>query len=153
LRIALVDDAAVSRALFVRIAVELGHVVVVLPEATQHDGVFGLAALAEEVRVLAPEIVILDGRLGDPLGRDGEAAARCASAVARLHAAAPAAAIGVVAALAETALLRAAVAAGASFVLPRPYLRSQLRATLAMTANERRLAPAETSGEHASDRP
>ncbi len=129
MRIALVDDAAVSRALFVRIAGELRHHVVVVPTADD-DGASDVVAMAAAVRQSDPEIVVLDGRLADPRGTRLAAPTELIVALDLFRAAAPHAIVGVVAAFGETTLVRAATAAGAGFVVTRPYLRSQVGATL-----------------------
>jgi DNA-binding NarL/FixJ family response regulator len=109
MRVLFVDDAAVSRAAFARIARAAGFDVV--GEAAGVDEGLALAA------ALRPDAVVVDGRLVPDLP---------AAFVARLRARDPAVAIFVVAALGETALVRTAVEAGASGALLRPVLASQL---------------------------
>ncbi len=130
MRIALVDDAAVSRALFVRIAGELRHHVVVVPTAADDDGASDVVAMAAAVRQSDPEIVVLDGRLADPRGTRLAAPTELIVALDLFRGAVPHAIVGVVAAFGETTLVRAATAAGAGFVVTRPYLRSQVGTTL-----------------------
>ena len=113
LRIVVGDDAAPSRAILARLIGELQHQVVA--EAIDATGV--LARCAE----LGPDLAIVDGRLPPGGGL---------AAVESLRRAAPELAIVFVASLDEVDLLRAALAAGASGALGRPFLRSQIEATL-----------------------
>lgn len=117
MRVVLIDDAAVSRAVFVRFARAAG--IEVVGEAA--DGTAGLALAAQ----LAPDAVVVDGRIPP----DGAVAV-----VARIHAAHPSLRILVVAALEETTLVRAAREAGASGALLRPILASQLARAFAAHA-------------------
>ena len=134
MRVALIDDAAVTRALFARIATGLGYEVVDIDEAgAPSEG--DLDFLVRFVREAAPALAIVDGRFADPLGVASDAPARVARIVRTLRTALPDVVVGIAAALTETALVRAAADAGAGFVVARPYLRTQLAATLrAMSA-------------------
>ena len=109
MRVLVVDDAAVSRAAFVRMARHVGFDVV--GEAA--DPKTGLALAARE----RPDAVVVDGRL---------VADVVASFVEPLRAADPAVSIVVIAALRETALVRSALEAGASGALLRPFRPSQI---------------------------
>jgi response regulator NasT len=113
MRILIVDDAAVERAIFARIAHDLGHEIVA--EAAD------LATASRLAADLRPQLIVLDGRL-PPTGAP--------AAVAALLAAAPDAAVAVVAALEELDLVRAARAAGAAVALRRPFLPTQVAAAL-----------------------
>jgi DNA-binding NarL/FixJ family response regulator len=113
MRVLLVDDAAVSRAAFVRIARAAGFDVVA--EAASVDEALALAA---DVR---PDAVVVDGRLVPDLP---------SAFVAPLRERDPSVAVFVVAALEETALVRAAIDAGAAGALLRPVLASQLARAL-----------------------
>lgn len=112
-----VDDAPVLRALVARGVKALGHAVV--GEAASLDQAQALAAAA------LPDVIAVDGRLATPAAIAG--AADVATLVRTLQAAAPAAAIFVIASLAETRLVKSAVAAGARGAIKRPILASQLR--------------------------
>lgn len=129
MRIALVDDAAISRALFARIAEELGHEVVALGNLTLDAATFGAEALAA-IGAAGPDLIVIDSRFGDPLGTQSTAAPRAAGLVARAKSAFPGAAIGLIAALAESAAVRAAGEVGCAYIFARPLLASQVRATL-----------------------
>jgi DNA-binding NarL/FixJ family response regulator len=108
LRIVIVDDAAVERSIFARIAVALGHEI-----AGEAADVAAGVQLAREQR---PNLIVLDGRLpGDGL-----------DAIEPLLAAAPGAHVAVIAALNELDLVRAARARGASAAFRRPLLMSQV---------------------------
>jgi DNA-binding NarL/FixJ family response regulator len=118
MRVLVVDDAAVSRAAFVRIARAAG--VDVVAEAA---GVAEGLALAAAVR---PDAVVVDGRLVPELP---------SAFVAPLRERDPSVAVYIVAALEETALVRAAIDAGASGALLRPVLASQLARILGAHAS------------------
>lgn len=108
----IVDDAAVERAIFARIAVALGHEIA--GEAT--DAAAG-ERLAQELR---PNLIVLDGRLpGNGL-----------DAIEPLLAAAPGARVAVIAAIGELDLVRTARAHGASAAFRRPLLMSQVAEVL-----------------------
>jgi DNA-binding NarL/FixJ family response regulator len=109
MRVLVVDDAAVSRAAFARIARAVGFDVV-----GEAAGVAEGLALAATVR---PDAVVVDGRLVPELP---------SAFVGPLRERYPAVAVYIVAALEETALVRAAVDAGATGALLRPVLASQL---------------------------
>lgn len=130
MRIALIDDAPVSRALFERIASELGYAVISCVQLSS-------SALVEAVRAAAPDVAVVDGRFGDALGTSPETATRLRTLVASLAVAVPDALVAVVAALGETELVRAAERSGARFVIPRPYVHAGVAATLAAMASER----------------
>jgi len=121
-RVLLVDDSAVLRAVLAGAIAGTDHAVV------------GEAADVAEAEALAaslrPDVVVVDGRLPP----DGIAA------IERIRAAAPEAAILIVAALKELRLVTAATAAGARGALRRPALASEVRETLAGLArtDERR---------------
>jgi len=119
MRVLVVDDAAVSRAAFARIARAAGFDDVI--EATGVDA--GLA-LAAEAR---PDVVVVDGRLVRDLP---------ATFVAPLRERDSAVEIFVVVALDEKALVRAALRAGATGALLRPVLLSQLVRILAPDGRE-----------------
>jgi DNA-binding NarL/FixJ family response regulator len=112
LRIVIVDDAAVERAIFARIAVTLGHEI-----AGEAADVTAGAHLAREHR---PNLIVLDGRLPGA-GLD---------AIELLLAAAPDAHVAVIASVSELDLVRAARARGASAALLRPLLASQVAQVL-----------------------
>jgi DNA-binding NarL/FixJ family response regulator len=118
MRVLVVDDAAISRSAFVRIARAAGLDVV----AEAADVAEGLA-LAAAVR---PDAVVVDGRLVPELP---------SAFVAPLRERDPSVAVYIVAALEETALVRAAIGAGASGALLRPVLASQLRRILGAHAS------------------
>jgi DNA-binding NarL/FixJ family response regulator len=113
-RIVIVDDAALIRAAVTAFAQAAGHTVV------------ATAAVADEGVACAmqfgPDVVVVDGRL-PPEG--------AVSFITRLRATGYAAAIVVIAALDETRLVRAAVAAGATGALLRPILPGGVAAALA----------------------
>jgi DNA-binding NarL/FixJ family response regulator len=113
-RILLADDAGVMREIFARIVIPAGHELV--GQAAEASEAVALAAL------LAPDVVVVDSRL--PPGGGLEA-------LAKLRAAAPGAALLLLAAVAEQALVREALAAGASGALRRPLLASQVLGVLA----------------------
>lgn len=116
-------DVAVSRLLFARLARDAGHDVVEISSADE-------AAWLTTLREAVPAAIALDGRFGDPHGRRTDAAERCAARVARLRAEFSGVGIAVIAALGETALVAAAARAGADVVMPRPLLRTGVRAAL-----------------------
>lgn len=113
LRIVVGDDAPPSRAILARLIGELGHEIVA--EAADAPGL--LARCAE----LRPDLAIVDGRLPPGGGL---------AAVESLRRADGELAIVFVASLDEVDLLRSALGAGASAGLGRPFLRSQVEATL-----------------------
>jgi DNA-binding NarL/FixJ family response regulator len=118
MRVLVVDDAAVSRSAFVRIARSAGFDVV-----AEAAGVAEGLALAAAVR---PDAVVVDGRLEPDLA---------SAFVAPLRQRDPAVAVYIVAALEERALVRAAIDAGATGALLRPVLASQLARILAPHAS------------------
>jgi two-component system nitrate/nitrite response regulator NarL len=118
MRVLVVDDAAVSRAAFARIARAAGFDVV-----GEAAGVAEGLALAAALR---PDAVIVDGRLVPDLS---------SAFVAPLRERDPSVGLYIVAALDETALVRAAVDAGATGALLRPILASQLSRILAPRAS------------------
>lgn len=130
MRIVFVDDAAVSRALFTRIATALDHEVVAIVDPLARD-------LARAVRDLEPDLVVLDARFGDPLGTASEERARVRTLVTSLRDALPKADVAIVAALGETALVSTISVAGAAYVIPRPFVRSSVAAVLAAVVRER----------------
>jgi DNA-binding NarL/FixJ family response regulator len=94
-----------------------------MAEAAGHEVVAeaeSLAAALAAVAAHAPAAVVLDGRLEPAVG----------DAVARLRAAAPASRIVVIAALDETGVVRAAVAAGAGKALLRPFTPARVAEAL-----------------------
>ncbi len=111
MRVLVVDDAPVLRAIVARGIAALGHAVV------------GEAATLADARTLAvavlPDVIAVDGRLAGT----GDVA----TLVRTLQAAAPTAAIFVIASLDEAPLVKAARAAGAHGAIKRPILASQLR--------------------------
>ncbi|MFY9781300.1 MAG: response regulator [Candidatus Baltobacteraceae bacterium] len=114
MRILLADDAAVVREVFARIVAPAGYELVGWAgEASQ------AAALAAR---LAPDVVAIDSRLPPAGGLE---------ALARIRAAAPAAALVLVAAAGEQQLVREGLAAGARGTLLRPLLASQVLGVLA----------------------
>jgi two-component system chemotaxis response regulator CheY len=113
LRIVVADDAAPARAILARLIGDLGHEVVA--EATD---AIGLLTCCSD---LQPDLAVVDGRLPPEGGL---------VAVESLHRADPDLTILVVASLVEVELLRLALVAGASGALGRPFLRSQIEATL-----------------------
>lgn len=129
MRIAVLCDVEVSRTLFARLARDAGHEVVEFGGSSEGDDTLAPMRLAA-LRATAPTAIVLDGRLGDPHGRRVEGAERCAVHVARLRADFGQIGIGVIAALGETALVAAAARAGADVVVPRPLLRTGVRAAL-----------------------
>jgi DNA-binding NarL/FixJ family response regulator len=118
MRVLVVDDAAVSRAAFALVAVGAGHIVVA--EAAEAGPVPALLDTHE------PDALVIDGRLEGVLMPE---------LIARVRAAHPALRIVVVAALDESALVRAALDAGASCALLRPFLPSHVAAALATPNN------------------
>jgi DNA-binding NarL/FixJ family response regulator len=128
MRVLVVDDAAVARAAFARIARAAG-IDVVAEASSVAEGL----ALAADVR---PDAVVVDGRLVPDLA---------SAFVAPLRERHPSVAVFIVAALDETPLVRAAVAAGASGALLRPILASQLVRSLVPLG-----APAEDASRHDS---
>ncbi|MBD5653854.1 MAG: response regulator [Candidatus Eremiobacteraeota bacterium] len=102
------------RAVFVRIASMLGHLVV--GEAAEAE-----AALRLVVATL-PDAVVIDGRL-PPEG--------AIAVVRHVRTIVPAAEVFVIAALGETARVRDAVAAGARGIIARPLLAHRVAASLA----------------------
>jgi two-component system, chemotaxis family, chemotaxis protein CheY len=112
LRILIVDDAAVERAVFASIALRLGHEMV--GEADDAATALPLAAR------LAPDLIVVDGRLPSLE----------ADTVDALRAAAPSAALAVVVAFGERDLMRTALERGATAVLRRPFLATQVEAAL-----------------------
>jgi DNA-binding NarL/FixJ family response regulator len=108
MRILIADDAAVIRAALARMAAAAGHEIV--GEARDAEETLALARAAE------PEAVVVDGRL--PPG----GAAGSATLIACLRDLLPSARLIVIAALDETAIVRAAYAAGAAGALLRPIL-------------------------------
>jgi len=109
MRILVVDDAAHARAAFRLMAERAGHEVV----AEAADAERGFALAFERT----PDAVVVDGRL-PPEGAP--------PFIARLRGAGWTAAVVVIAALDETALVRNATSAGASGVLLRPVLPSRV---------------------------
>ena len=130
MRVALIDDSPISRELFTRIATALDHDVLPIDVAYPTD----LAGLVDGV---APDLVVLDARFGDPLGTAGNHAATLVAIIAALRERLPRIPIAIVAALGEPELVRRAAAAGAKFVIPRPHVRASVEATLAAVANGR----------------
>lgn len=112
MRVLVADDAPTMAALVVEAVEAAGHEVV----AISSDPVTTLA----RVRALAPDAVILDGRLTEQVPEF----------VAELIAAAPAIRVFVLAALGELALLRASGLAGAAGGLRRPLAASEVAAAL-----------------------
>jgi DNA-binding NarL/FixJ family response regulator len=111
-RILIVDDSALERTIFARIATALGHEIV--GEAPD------LEAALRIVEHLAPSLIVLDGRLpGGGL-----------AAIGPLLGASPAARLAVIAAIGELDLVRAARERGASGALRRPLLASQVATAL-----------------------
>lgn len=114
MRILLADDAAVVRGAFARIVVPAGYELA--GEAGEASEAAALAAR------LAPDVVVVDSRLPPAGGLE---------ALARIRAAAPAAALLLVAAVGEQQLVRDALATGARGTLLRPLLASQVLGVLA----------------------
>jgi CheY-like chemotaxis protein len=113
MRVLVIDDSAVARATFARMAERAGHQVVA--ESDGSDDASEVAARAEA------DAVVVDGRLyADGVG----------ATVARLRACLPSLHIVVVAALGETDLVRAALGAGASTALLRPLVPSRVASAL-----------------------
>ncbi|MBC5800612.1 MAG: response regulator [Candidatus Eremiobacteraeota bacterium] len=109
----LIDDAAVLRTVFTRIADALGHDVIAVGDAAE-----GRRRAAAQ-RFSA---IVVDGRLaGYDIGRH----------VGALRAAAPHSAVFVIASLDERALVARAAAAGAVGAILRPFRRAQIRQALA----------------------
>lgn len=113
MRFLVADDAAVAREVFGHLARELGHEVA--------GAAIDAEATVRALRELQVDAVVLDGRL-PPQGALG--------VIPLLRAAAPDVAILIVAALGETDLVRAAVAAGADGALRRPLTLLRLSAAL-----------------------
>lgn len=111
MRIVIVDDAAVERAVFALIVLRLGHELA--GEAAD------LEAGRRLVERCAPDVIVVDGRLPEGV-----------AAITALREAAPQAAIAAIVALGERALVQAAREAGASAVLLRPMLGTQVEAAL-----------------------
>jgi two-component system chemotaxis response regulator CheY len=116
-RVLLADDAAVARAILARLVADAGHEVV----GEAQDAPTTL----ERCAALRPDAVVVDGRLPP----DGALAV-----VPRLRALDPALRILVTAGLDDLEFLRAAVAAGASAGLERPFLSSKVEAAFALPA-------------------
>lgn len=137
MRVAFVCEATVSRVLFTRLGTALGHEVsaVVPPREPDVSADSADRALIAAIAATRPDIVIVDGHLGDPRGTRVAGSSPAIVLVAGVRSALPAALVGVVAALGETALVRAAADAGAQVVVPRPLLRSGIRAALAPGAS------------------
>jgi DNA-binding NarL/FixJ family response regulator len=117
-RLLIADDAAALRELFGGLARALGHDVVA--EAADADEAERLA------RALQPDVAVVDGRL---------VPGQASRVIAGLRAAAPRAAILVVASLTESALVRASVTGGADGALLRPYTLSGLEEALRACAS------------------
>ncbi|MDQ2857596.1 MAG: response regulator [Candidatus Eremiobacteraeota bacterium] len=113
MRIVIADDAPALRAVLRRLLERTGHDVV--GEADDE------ATLAAAVRALLPDAVIIDGRL-PPSGAP--------ATIVLLRSGTPLLAIYVIAALRETAVVKAATAAGASGAILRPFLATQIAAAL-----------------------
>jgi CheY-like chemotaxis protein len=119
LRLLVVDDAPVLRSLFARIATALGHTIVASENSAP-------AALAR-ARELVPDALVVDGRL------------RATDIVAFIRHArtdVPAVRVVIVASLEESALVAAAVAAGATGVVRRPLVRAQIGDALRSSQSE-----------------
>ena len=116
MRVFVVDDSAVSRTAFARAAVAAG-----LDVAGESGDVKAAVDLALRLEL---DAVVIDGRLPGAI-----------VCIERLRGARPALALYVVGALDETALVRAAMAAGATGALLRPVLSSQLARMLATRTN------------------
>jgi two-component system chemotaxis response regulator CheY len=108
-RILVVDDAALLRTLFTRMATALGHEVV--GEADAPGAALALA------RSLAPDAIVVDGRLADT---------EVGPLLADLRQAAASSAIFVVAALDEPGLAELARRFGAAGLVRRPFSRAQI---------------------------
>lgn len=113
MRILLVDDAAILRALFTRIATSLGHAVV----GEAHSS----AGALDSARALAPDAIVVDGRLG---GGDLTRFLR------DLRQAAPCSTVLIVAAVGEAVPVRLARDGVAAGLLRRPFSRAQIRDVL-----------------------
>ncbi len=118
MRVLLIDDAAVLRAVFARIAWTLGHDV-----SEAESAPAGLRRAAAE----AFSAIVVDGRL---TGSD------VLAYIGALRAVAPRAAIFVIASLEERALVTRAATAGATGAILRPFRRSQIRDALAAIGEE-----------------
>jgi len=112
-RVVVADDAAPLRAVLARCVRNAGHAVVA--EAVD------VPSLLRLLPELAADVVVIDGRLPP----DGALAA-----LPHVRAALPAARIFVVASLGESALVRAALAAGASGAFARPLDATRVVAAL-----------------------
>ncbi len=120
MRVLAIDDARVARE-HLRVVVELlGHA---------FEGTGDAEAGVRSARLGAPDAIVVDGRLA---GGD------VADLVARLRACAPSAAILVLAALDETALVRRCLERGASGAFRRPLVVSEISRRLADIARARR---------------
>ncbi len=113
MRIVVVDDSAVARRVFARLATAAGHDVIA--ETADADDAL------EQVNRHAPDAVVIDGRL-PPNGAP--------SLIERLRERRPDMRIVIVASLDERDLVIAAAAAGASAALLRPLLPSRVVAAL-----------------------
>ncbi len=113
MRVLILDDAAVARAVLARIVRDLGHEVV----AEVPDLESALRCISEHL----PDLAIVDSRL-PPEG--------CLAALRELRARAPGVMVAVIAALDEIDVVRAAVAAGAAGAFRRPLLRSDVAVSL-----------------------
>ena len=136
MRVAFVCDAGVSRVLFNRLVTALGHEVSSIASSGAGDGGAGAldsshAALVAAIGATLPDLVIVDGHVGDPRGTRSDGSSRAIRLVAAVRSGLPGVTVGVVAALSETALVRAAGEAGVRVVVPRPLLASGVRAALA----------------------
>lgn len=112
MRILIVDDAAVERAVFASIAQRLGHEMV----GEADDAATALQLAAQ----IAPDLIVVDGRLPSLE----------AETFGALGAAAPGAAVAVVVAFGERDVMRTAFERGARTVLRRPFLPTQVEAAL-----------------------
>ena len=117
MRILVLDDASLEREILARFAARAGHAVVA--EATD------LAEAFARLEEALPDVAVVDGRLPPEGGP---------AAIAALRARLPHTPLLVIAALEETALVRAAFTAGANGILQRPLLPSQVGDVLARVA-------------------
>jgi DNA-binding NarL/FixJ family response regulator len=113
MRIVVVDDSAVARRIFARLASAAGHEVVA--ESADADDAI------DQVARRAPDAVVIDGRL-PPHG--------ASALIERLRERRPDMRIVIVASLDERDLVVAAAAAGASAALLRPLLPSRVAEAL-----------------------